>query len=384
MREDSDAGLQGADSLHEEGGTDSGQTSQSFESGTKPEPRDAANAERAVDAAPGDAGTGPASDGGSVDAATDARAPDAETPTGPHCVLPPATPPHLETLVSPDGLPSSENGAFTDDGRLFVIGGSNLYEIVGGPSAFRAEVFAKGDACIFGGLTARGRRLYAACTSLWSLTGDLFVYEPTRAQSLVGRAHIESTSFTHFNGMAFGPDGALYLSDSLGTSDPSPSVVRLEILEEQPLRLVQTAFVAAISSDRPANTGGGDFPNGIRFAGDVMYLVRGADVVAVPVGLHDPKAELKVAYAADGSLRTIDDFDIGDGRMWLTEFESLRSIGLPGESLMVVTDLQGHVEFKIDLPFVGSSTIISASAPFGPSILLTSFFDGGLYRLTFD
>ena len=298
--------------------------------------------------------------------------------------LPPITTARLETLVTPAVLGISENGVFIDDGRFFVAGGEGIYEIVGGPDTYSAVLFAPSPGCAFGGITARGARLYAPCTNTDTFTGELIVFEPAREQPLVSRAPIVTQSSAHFNGMAFGPDGALYLSNSLAVDSPDPAVVRLEILDEEPLMFTQTPFIAAGVSDGPENIGGGSFPNGVRFHGNTMYYVRGVDVVAVPIGLDDPSAPLEVAYAAD-SLSTIDDFDIGDERMWLAQFSSLRALGLPGDSKLVVTDLEGDVEFDLDLPFVASSSIVAVDTLFGPaSIILTSYFDGGLYRVTFE
>jgi hypothetical protein len=116
-----------------------------------------------------------------------------------------------------------------------------------------------------------------------------------------------------------------------------------------------------------------------------LYLVRGADVVAVPLGPYQPGAALNVVYEVDNELAIIDDFDIGDERMWLTQFNSFRALGLGGESKLVVTDLLGKVQFSMDLPFTASSSVVSAGTLFGPGcILLTSYFDGGLYRVTFE
>lgn len=301
--------------------------------------------------------------------------------------LPPAGKARLTTLVPPKQLGISENAVFNSEGRFFVAGGDGIYEIVRGeePDTYAAVLFAPNPGCSFGGLTARGARLYAPCTNSVSFTGELIVFDPARSQPLVSRAAIVTESIAHFNGMAFGPDGALYLSNSLALDSVDPAVVRLEILEEEPLRFMQSAFIAASRSDGPADAGGGTTPNGIRFHEQTMFLVRGPDVVAVPVDLASPDAALSVVYTAQGTLPTIDDFDIGDGRMWLTEFGALSLLGVPGESRLVVTDLEGDRQFAMDLPFIASSTIVSLDPLFGqPCIIVTSFFDGGLYRVTFE
>lgn len=319
-----------------------------------------------------------AADGGS---SADAGRPE---PAPPRFLLPPATTARLETLVPPAKLANSENAAFTADGRFFVAGAEGIYEIEGGPN-YTAVLMFPNPGCVFGGVTSRGARLYAPCTSFETLTADLIVLEPARHAVFVSRAPIVTKNSAHFNGSAFGPDGALYLSNSLAVDSSDPAVVRLEFLGEEPLRFMQSTFVESSVSGAPADSGGGFFPNGVRFHGDTLYLVRGPDVAAAPLGPYEPGAVLELAYKVDNDLAIIDDFDIGDERMWLTQFNTLRALGLGGESKLVVTDLVGNVQFSMDLPFTASSTVVSAGTRFGPAcILLTSYFDGGLYRVTFE
>jgi hypothetical protein len=100
-------------------------------------------------------------------------------------------------------------------GRFFVVGGEGIYEIVGGPTEYSPVLIAPNPGCSFGGFAARGARLYASCTNTDTFTGELIVYEPGRKAPLVSRAAIVTKSSAHFNGSAFGPDAALYLSNSL-------------------------------------------------------------------------------------------------------------------------------------------------------------------------
>lgn len=60
------------------------------------------------------------------------------------------------------------------------------------------------------------------------------------------------------------------------------------------------------------------------------------------------------------------------GAPW--EFEAVRYLGLPGDSFLVVTDLEGNVE--LDLSFVASSAVVVDGPRFGSSILITSYLDG--------
>ena len=345
-------------------------------------PLDAALSQESGLRADAGVGMGAASDDDAGEPA-DART---HTSAAHHFELPPVTTARIETLVAPSQLGSSERAAFLDDGRFFVLGGEGIYEIVGRPTDYSAVLVAPNPGCTFGGFSARGARLYASCTNADTFTCELIVYEPARKVPLVSRALIATTGPAHFNGSAFGPDGALYVSNSLaGTDSEDPAVVRLKILKEEPLQFEQTPFVAASVTGAMPDNGGGSFPNGIRFHGDTMYLARGVDVLAVPIDPSKRGPTLQVAYTADGTFPDIDDFDIADERMWLSKFDSLRVFGLPGSSQLVVADLQGKVQLALELPFVPSHAIVSVDTLFGPAcVILTSYFDGGLYRVSFE
>src|SRR3546814_6926621 len=59
-------------------------------------------------------------------------------------------------------IPSAENILFADDGRLFVSGGSNVFEITRDDDAYTATALYDGS-CNFTGMAIVGEALYAAC-----------------------------------------------------------------------------------------------------------------------------------------------------------------------------------------------------------------------------
>ncbi|MFP5304559.1 MAG: hypothetical protein ACLGI7_01890, partial [Gammaproteobacteria bacterium] len=59
-------------------------------------------------------------------------------------------------------VPDAENLLFTPDGRLFVSGGTNVFEIVAAGDGYTAYAIHDG-ACNFTGLALRGDVLYANC-----------------------------------------------------------------------------------------------------------------------------------------------------------------------------------------------------------------------------
>src|SRR3546814_15542515 len=59
-------------------------------------------------------------------------------------------------------IPSAENILFADDGRLFVSGGSNVFEITRDDDAYTATALYD-RSCNFTGMAIVGEALYAAC-----------------------------------------------------------------------------------------------------------------------------------------------------------------------------------------------------------------------------
>jgi len=215
--------------------------------------------------------------------------------------------------------------------------------------------------------------------------GELVVLEPARAEPLVGRASIPTEGAPLLNGSAFGKDGALYISNTLAAA-PDPAVVRVEILSEEPLELACTALLSAGMTGANGEVGGGDLANGIRFLDDTMYYVRGAELATVEIAPNGTGSTPRVIYTREGGSGFLDDFDIGDGKLWIAESGALGFLGVDNdESSLMVTDLRGEPLFKLPLPFIPSSMVFAIDTMFGPaSILITSFYNGGLYRVTFE
>src|SRR3546814_7617747 len=108
-------------------------------------------------------------------------------------------------------IPSAENILFADDGRLFVSGGSNVFEITRDDDAYTATALYDGS-CNFTGMAIVGEALYAAC-----FDGQLYAAQLDAHPAL---QPIHDLGLGAPNGLAAGPDGTLFISNGpLATPD---------------------------------------------------------------------------------------------------------------------------------------------------------------------
>lgn len=158
-------------------------------------------------------------------------------------------------------IPDAENLIFSQDGRLFVSGGTNIFEVTKNGTAFAAAPLAALD-CNFTGLAIARSTLYANCGdgSLWA--GNLNM----RPMSI--KRIFQMTGVALANGLVDGPDGrTLYLADGpLPTSGlPSPKLVKLTLDAEDPMKVLMQATWLDLT---------GRFPNGVQRKGNVIYFTE--------------------------------------------------------------------------------------------------------------
>ena len=286
-------------------------------------------------------------------------------------------------VISPAAIPIAENGMATADGRFFVAGGHGLYEITGGSAGFRAEPLLS-ERCNLSGGVARGNLLYLACTGEGELsaTASLIRVDPNGPTGLdVRRAEFPGTGNPILlNGMDFGPDGSLYLSNTQALFTGDPAVYRVDILREAPLTIEVSPFLDVSILTEGVRGSGDVAPNGIRIEGDTMYLSRGFSLLKLalrPDGSHGPPA---VIYATD-SLSVIDDFDIAEGRIFVAQMGLLDlALGAPVDSMLLTLNLNGRTLNRRRLSFRPSSTTVVAD----DALMITAYFGGGVYRIAAD
>lgn len=179
-------------------------------------------------------------------------------------------------------IPDAENLVFSADGRLFVSGGLQVYEVSRDGTGFVAQAIADSD-CNFTGLAIRDNVLYAACGG-----GQLYAGELTAAPRLTTIYTLADMCLP--NGITIGPDRQLYVVDATLNANsqaclpPNPRIDRLSINPDNPLEILSqelwlqgsAAGGLAFGLDNQLR-----FPNGLRSEGSAFFGTDGGSVYAV-------------------------------------------------------------------------------------------------------
>lgn len=242
---------------------------------------------------------------------------------------PPATTPGALCVTTECGtktvlleIPGAENTLFTPDGRLFVSGSENVYEITRVDDNWLATPISA-TACNFTGLARVGGTLYANC-----FDGQLYATMLTAQPQL---APIHDLGLSSPNGLTDGPDGELYVVNGpLSPSAlPDPKIVRLRLEPGNPLAVDE-------QSDWMA-TGELTFPNGIQRRGRTLYYTQ-SDTLGIAPGVLQ-----SVEIQTDGSAgepqvigyydTLLDDFGLAGESFLLTNYAggSLAIMNAAGE-----------------------------------------------------
>lgn len=175
-------------------------------------------------------------------------------------------------------LPGAENLTFSKDGRLFVSGGSGLYEIhKADDGRFSAKQIST-ESTGFTGLAIRNGYLYASSGDgrLWAgALGETPIIAPIHKMSGMCIA----------NGTALGADGRIYVVDEpLGACVPDPKIKRFTIDPNDPLKVTQEEVWLQGSALGQLSLGIGNtlrFPNGLQSDGKRFYGTDGGSIYTV-------------------------------------------------------------------------------------------------------
>ncbi|MGE5415425.1 MAG: hypothetical protein ACM3UZ_01435 [Acidobacteriota bacterium] len=233
-----------------------------------------------------------------------------------------------KTIVAP-GIGDAENALFTNDGRLFVTGGTNIYEIT--PTAVVAQCYQQNNHC---GLAQAGNYIYALRNKVNA--GALFQPLPldqmlkpggantviqqfkcTLSQSILLRAELkpgkldfqEIYTFPNMfiaNGMVTDGQGHLYIADE--TFAPVGKIVRLTLSANNPPEVTEEKTWAAQSNGISSLNGMAIRDNFIYFT-DFNFLTLTTYVKKVEILPSGDPGPVKTIFSR---ISFFDDLDTGD------------------------------------------------------------------------
>jgi hypothetical protein len=183
-------------------------------------------------------------------------------------------------------LAGAENLIFSPEGRLFVSGGENLFEIhKNDDDSFRADVISS-ESAGFTGLVVRAGYLYAA-----SGDGRLWGGALTATPRIVPIHTM--TGMCIANGAALGADGRIYVVDEpLSICVPDPKIKRFTLDAADPLKVVDEEVWLQGSPLGLLPFGIGNtlrFPNGLQSDGPRFYGTDGGSIYTIDL-LEDGSA----------------------------------------------------------------------------------------------
>lgn len=213
-------------------------------------------------------------------------------------------------------IPDAENIHFTPEGRLFVTGGSNIYEVIQtGDLSYEAMSLSE-LSCSFTGMAQKQDILFALCGD-----GTLFAGDIDEQVEMLPIFEMDGMCIA--NGTALGPDGNLYIVDEpLDPTclPPDPKIARLILDPADPRQVVrQETWVQGSALGLLAFGVGTDnrFPNGLAVRDNRFYATDGGSVFFVdllPDGGHGPVTPIYFGLTAH------DDLSLAGDSLLVTDF----------------------------------------------------------------
>ena len=211
-------------------------------------------------------------------------------------------------------IEQAENIFFTDDGRLFVSGGTNVFEIKREGDGYAATPIFSGTGN-FGGMTQRGDVLYVNCFTDSHLYAARLTATPTLAP-------IHDTGLGIPNGMTAGPSGEIYIVNGpIPTSGlPDPKIVRLTFDPADPMKVTEQTDWLTLT---------GNFPNGIARSGRTLFVANSTPI------LPTLGEVLRIEIGDDG---------MPESPSSIATFDSLPDdLSVAGDSLLVALYSNGYI-----------------------------------------
>lgn len=245
------------------------------------------------------------------------------------------------TLVQ--GVGDAENATFASDGRLFVTGGENAYEIVKEGANYRAIPLYDGT-CNFTGISERAGYLYATCAAgadLLSSTPHLLA--APLASPLKLKVVYDFQRLGIPNGIAFDERGRLFVTDFTPLLG---KIVALSFDPRQPTRVVKEEVWHAM---------GHPLANGIKVHRGAVYMTDLTDLKRIPIRADGSAGRARVLATR---LSVLDDLYVDDARILVADFYSGQIASYSHEGALLE---------QTEMLFESPSSITPGRAPLFPA-----------------
>ncbi|HKU37554.1 MAG TPA: hypothetical protein VJR89_05385 [Polyangiales bacterium] len=239
-----------------------------------------------------------------------------------------------------EGIGDAENAVFSEDGRLFVSGGTNAYEVIEAARGRSARPLYAGT-CNFTGIVVRGQVLYTACVS--GAIGQSPAYLLAAELNAMPQLRIihEFERAVTPNGMTFDAQGRLFVADATA-------------LQSQLVVITLDAADPLTVASEQVWLGGFTFLNGLRYFDGTLYATDLNLIESIAIQPDGSPGALRVLAS---SLTVFDDLLPSADGILVADFLGGR---------LALYSLSGGLVARTAPLFANPSSVILGRAPLVP------------------
>lgn len=243
------------------------------------------------------------------------------------CIGPADEPParrvaSLAAQVTPlvQGIGDAENATFSPDGRLFVTGGENAYEIVREGTSYRAKSLYRGI-CNFTGIAVHRDFLYTTCAEGPDLTRSVprLLAAPLESEMELEVIY-DFAKLAIPNGIAFDERGRLFVTDFAPLAG---KIVTLEFDPNDP---------TAVVGERVWHAMNHPLANGLKIYEGRVYMTDLTDIKVIPIRADGSAGRVTVLVSR---LAVLDDLHVDEHGIVVGDFYGGRLVWYGHDGRMI-------------------------------------------------